>query len=216
MSRIAQHLAGGLDVRTSTRIASMQRRSDGWFLLSEEAERTGPFSHVIVTVPGPQAAALLPAQTECHAVAQRLKYAPCWAVMARFAEPVSLPYDGVVLDGHPLRWIARDSSKPERASGERWVLHATPHWSENTIEQTPDHVAQQARVFTQTLLGARPVELVAHRWRYALSLQTDTPEGIYEPEHGLALCGDGMGQARVEGAFMSGLRMATRLLSTSC
>ena len=65
----------------------------------------------------------------------------------------------------PVARIGRESVRPGRDPGERWVLHADAEWSAAHLEDAPDAVAR-------TLLDAVPgapeaVHLAAHRWRYA-------------------------------------------------
>ena len=50
----------------------------------------------------------------------------CWSLN----DWLGLPFDGAFVDESPLSWIARNSSKPERADDrESWVLHASPEWT---------------------------------------------------------------------------------------
>ena len=44
--------------------------------------------------------------------------------------------------GAPLAWAAREPSKPGRAAAERWVLHASPAWSREHLEDDADGVAR--------------------------------------------------------------------------
>jgi len=57
-----------------------------------------------------------------------------WAVMLNFEEKVNLNFDAAFINGGPLRWIARNNSKPERGMTEAWVLHATSEWSESHLD----------------------------------------------------------------------------------
>ncbi len=212
MSMIGRHLADGLDVRLSHRVTAIEPKGGGWRLVFEDRAGQGPFRRVIVACPGPQAAALLPGASPIHRVAAALDYAPCWAAMLRFDEPVSLPYDGVHFEDELLGWAARESSKPGRAPGARWVLHASHQWSRAHLE-VDDEWVQRAMVNRfRELTGARPVTAVVHRWRYALAHHRAGASALYDPVRGLGLCGDALGAPRVEGAFVSGSTMSALLL----
>jgi renalase len=65
----------------------------------------------------------------------------CWALMLRFAAPVDLPFDAAFVNQGPLRWIARNSSKPGRSGEETWLLHARADWSEAHLEEDSESVA---------------------------------------------------------------------------
>jgi predicted NAD/FAD-dependent oxidoreductase len=89
--------------------------------------------------------------------------------MVRCHQPLSLPVDGCFVEHSPLRWIARDSSKPSRGGTETWLLHAAHSWSEAHLEDDAATVtAALLHAFAQ-LGGPDPasVQATAHRWRYA-------------------------------------------------
>jgi hypothetical protein len=58
----------------------------------------------------------------------------------------------------PLRWIARNSSKPGRSGEETWLLHACAEWSEAHLEENPESVAA-ALVDAFGQLSAGPARL---------------------------------------------------------
>ena len=64
------------------------------------------------------------------------------ALMLRFAAPLALPFDAAFVNYGPLRWIARDSSKPGRGGTETWLLHANAAWSEVHIDEDAQTVAE--------------------------------------------------------------------------
>ena len=105
---------------------------DGWLLHSPE-HGTEPqrYQTVLLAVPAPQAVPLLAGVTpQATDLARIAHMRACWSVMVRCPQPVTLPVDGCFVEHSPLRWIARDSSKPGRNGPESWMLHATHTWSE--------------------------------------------------------------------------------------
>ena len=208
MSALPRYLAKDLDVRTAERITALVREPQGWVLHNDSGDASEPFDVVLLSCPGPQAAALLPADSMLHQRASSLSYRACWAVMAHYEATVPIGFDGVRLTGSPLSWVARDSSKPGRDCGERWVLHASSEWSEANLEADPQWVcATLAEAFAE--LGApTPSDAKAHRWRYALSELGRHSAAYFEPGWGLGLCGDGLARPRVEDAWRSGATLA--------
>jgi len=78
------------------------------------------FDAFVLAIPAPQAATLLqqatPHLVQLAALAGSVVMRGSWALMLRFEKPLELPFDGAFVNQDPLRWIARDNSKPGRSS----------------------------------------------------------------------------------------------------
>jgi hypothetical protein len=183
-----------------------------WSLTTETGQSFGPFRRLIVTVPPDQAAPLLDAPAPgLAAIARSAVMAPCWAAMVAFDRPVPVDWDAADLTDSPLSWVARDSSKPGRPAGERWVLHGAPAWSAAHLEETTDQAAAALLAAFQDLTPtATPVALIGHRWRYAQPMPALAPE--VRTEAGISLAGDWCQAPRVEGAWLSGVAAARAVL----
>ena len=215
MSALGRFLGRGLDCRLSHRVNRLTRTANKWTIHVEDDHRFDGFDGVILTCPGPQAAALLPSTHGLRQMALSVDYAPCWAVMMHFSERVKLPYDGTHLHNHSIGWMARDSSKPGRSAGERWVLHGSPVWSQEHLETGPDAIVRSLSDAFEALSGHRPKSASAHRWRYALCDDTEGRTIQYDGELKLGLCGDAFTDPKVEGAWSSGKAMAHEILTTA-
>lgn len=216
MSALTRHLATSSDLVLERRITELVAVRGAWLLRDEHGETAGPFDRVVVSAPGPQAAQLLQASPPLAQEADSVRFAPCWAAMLAFEEPLALDFDGAFVHGKTLSWIARDSSKPERSEGDRWVLHGSPDWSEAQLELEPEQaLAALTQAFAEeTGLEIPPaVSSTAHRWRFALPLTPLAESYLYDPSLGLGACGDWCAGPRVEGAFLSGLALAGRIRS---
>ncbi|HZI10915.1 MAG TPA: FAD-dependent oxidoreductase [Myxococcus sp.] len=212
MSAGVKGLAEGLDVRCGVRVERVEREGSRWRLTADTGEALGAFDVVVVAVPGPQAVPLLAGAPALAARAASAVMAPCQAVMARFEARVPLEVDAAFVHGSPLSWVSREESKPGRPGGERWVLHGSPDFSREFLEEPPEGVtARLVEAFREaTGLDVRPVEAVAHRWRYALPAPPLEETALFDEALGLGACGDWCGGPRVEGAFLSGVAMAMR------
>src|SRR5690606_31410131 len=101
-----------------------------WNLQDAEGQSHGPFSHVVIATPAPQATTLLAAAPKLAGVAAGVKMDPTWAVALAFNTPLETPLEGCFVQDSPLDWLARNRSKPGRAvTLDTWVLHATSSWS---------------------------------------------------------------------------------------
>ncbi len=215
MTAPARFMATELDVRTQSTIVRIERRTDGWHLRSaKHGWLEQRFDAVLLAVPAPQAAPLLGPGSELAALAAGAHMRGCWALMLRFATPVGLPFDAAFVNDGPLRWIARDSSKPGRGGPETWLLHASAEWSEAHLEQDADAVAADLlRAFTQ-FGGPAPQAWSAHRWRYADTEPALEKGCAWQGGNGLGLCGDWLNGGKVEGAWRSGRLLARQVLQS--
>lgn len=215
MNAIPKHLAATLDSRWPVHIDRIEASAGGWRLRSQDDAADAEFGTVIVAVSAPQAVPLLGPVPAFAAQASRAYLRPAWAVMVAFDEPLDLRFDGAFVEQSPLAWIARNSSKPGRPPRETWVLHASAAWSEAHLEAEPGRVVNDllAAFGAATGLGrVEPAHAAAHRWRYALAADPVAVGCLYDPEARVGVCGDWCISARIEGAYLSGLAMAERVL----
>jgi len=210
MSSLPRAAAEGLDIRLQRRVVELNRVEKKWTVTDDQGGVTAGFDWVVITCPGPQAQPLIPAASPLHKIAGHFDYQPCWAAMMSFEAPVQWPYDGVRLDHDVLAWVARDSSKPGRGVGERWVLHAQPAWSHMNVDAWPEVVLNSLRAAFREVSGGLPAEIAGgiHRWLYARSTQVGSRPVSLDPSRQLGLCGDGASGARLEQAWLSGVEVA--------
>ena len=215
MSALARHLASDLAVRTGVRAAPPERRDGRWHLRSDAGETLGAFDLLIVAAPAPQARDLLgPSAPKLADRAAAVTYAPVWALMLSFASDPPLPYDGLFFDRCPIAWAARNSSKPGRR-GNTWVIHASPDWTRARLDVPAEAIAAELTSALATHAGIDPTAVTgqtAHRWLYSLAENPLDTGALWEPDLGLAVCGDWCLGARIEAAYLSGQAAAGRVL----
>lgn len=221
MNACVRHMAAEFDLRWNTRAERLSREDTLWRVEAEGSAYQAPT--VLVAIPAEQAAALLAqAAPDFAARAAGITSAPCWAVMAAFAERIAIS-DTFRSETGPVSWAARNSAKPGRSGAETWVIHASPSRSRELVDRPKDEVAQivLADFFEATgSTPAEPLHLDAHRWLYA---QPEARKGAglcFDPERQIGIAGDWLHSPRVEGAWLSGRALAQavrqeRLASTS-
>jgi len=216
MSALARHLAGGLEVRTGVRVAALRRERASWSLVDTGGMALGRFDRVVVTAPAAQAGTLLaPVSDGLARTAAEVRMAPCWAVGVVLREPLSELPDAAFVSGGVLGWIARSASRPGRKHArECWVLHGTPEWSAEHLDAAPQDAMAALVDGLRGLVGARVevIDSVIHRWRYARAVTPLQASGGVLEEAGLLVAGDWVADGRVEGAWLSGVAAAERLL----
>lgn len=222
MAALPAHLASDLDVRCGVRIRSASRVDGAFLLRSEQGLEYGPFDAVVVTTPPAQAVPLLEASPALAAAAGRVRLLPCQTALLSFGRRVEVEADALLTADTIIDWAARDSGKPGRPAGERWVVHGAPGWSEQHVDEDPERVAaaliEAFGHLIERLGGPRPepTSHTVHRWRYARVAKgpgADTA-ALADPSIGLLWAGDGvLGEARLEAAWLSGVAAAARLLA---
>ena len=217
MSSLAQSLALNLDVRHNVTVQSIRRSNGKWQLRDATGTRHGRYDFVISTAPPLQTLTLLGDMSATIAGrVSEARMAPCWAVLCQIGETMSVPYDAAFVHNSALSWVARNSSKPGRDASNCWVMHASPAWSQDHLEESADIIARTLidefwKVTLQSPLTLNFV--VAHRWRYALPIEPLPERFVIDLEANLAACGDWCGGPRIEGAFLSGHAMANAILA---
>jgi len=210
MTAPAAMLGSALALYTGQAITALQRDSSGWRLSSDgEALPACRFDAVVLALPAPQAAALLRDAAPVYAtLSAQVPMAPCWTLMAQYPAPLATGFDAAQVDSGPLRWIARDRTKPGRVGQESWVLQASAAWSAAHIEADAEEVAAALITAFIALGGAPPVQWSAHRWRYATAAAPRTEGCLWDADARLGLCGDWLGGDTVEAAWLSGRKLA--------
>ncbi|WMR35743.1 NAD(P)/FAD-dependent oxidoreductase [Metapseudomonas otitidis] len=216
MSAITRALMGALPVNFSCRITEVFRGEQHWSLLDAEGQSHGPFGHVIIATPAPQATTLLAAAPKLAGVAASVAMDPTWAVALAFEKPLETPVEGCFVQGSGLDWVARNRTKPGRDnSQDTWVLHATSAWSRQHLDLPKEAVIEQLYGAFAELIGCAvppPAFTLAHRWLYARPTQAHEWGALADADLGLYACGDWCSSGRVEGAWLSGQDAARRLL----
>ncbi len=209
MSSIPAHLAHGIEVKCGTTVSRILSSGRHWTLETDFDEVLFADA-LIVTVPAPQALALLDVEfpeSEREAIA-RIQYERCLALMAILEEPADLAAPGALQapDGEPISWVADNTRKGISPFSNAITIHAGPKFSMNLWEKNAEEIAAK-------LLGKHTATAwKLHRWKYSKPVVTH-PERclVLTAPNPIVLAGDGFGEPRVEGAALSGLSAAERL-----
>jgi renalase len=236
MNAIARHLGRDVLIAQSHRVDAIVREGKAFLLEGSVADagRTlgprapedlsvafGVFDVVLVCLPSDQVHPLLSA---VHAgLAERVARHTCDPCLALAFRPdgdalAEVPVDGLFIgrEGDPgriLSWLVRDSSKPFREGPDCWVAHADAEWSRRHLRDPEAEAAMLAEV--ASVLGVEPFGVRAstlRRWAYARPLGAPLSEPIFDEVSRLGAAGDWAGGGRIEGAFLSGLDLAQRVL----
>eukprot|EP01116_Phalansterium_solitarium_P001091 TRINITY_DN10876_c0_g2_i1.p1 TRINITY_DN10876_c0_g2~~TRINITY_DN10876_c0_g2_i1.p1 ORF type:complete len:344 (+),score=29.25 TRINITY_DN10876_c0_g2_i1:115-1146(+) len=225
MSAIGEYLGqqGGFEIHKDAEIADIVRVSSDseerprWSLRSALGESCGEFDIVLVAAPAPQTAALLRSVApELADRAALASFSPSWGLLLAFERPLELPFDGAFVHNSTLSWICRNSSKPGRlAQPDCWTVHGNASWSADNAGIQPQEAEQALRnAFSKatgidlTLTPSLLSEAVF--WPHALGKPLPEP-CLFSGALGIGACGDWLGEAAIQGAYLSGKALAARV-----
>lgn len=211
MTSLARFLAGDADLQLQKKVTEINRQGNTLTLKIIKTDGTvesrSGFDFVVSAIPAEQTGQLFSARVDSLAnAALQVTSEVNWTVMAKFENRLPVNFDGAFVADSPLGWICRDSSKPGRAAGERWVLQATADWSYLHKDYPKEAVADMLMDVFVSLTGkqAEPAELTAHRWLYGVPSNPLSDRFFIDMDAAVAACGDWLCGSSAESAFSSG------------
>lgn len=219
MNAVPKFFAENLTVHSGQKVVKL-RQNNGWTAITESGERFSAPA-LIVAIPAPQALDLVKNSgldlPDVSVALRQIEYFPCLAALVRLDRVSALPAPGALaLDNQPVVWMADNFQKgisPEPTV----TIHASPAFSLEHLEGDLQVAGVKLLECAQPYLGGVQVlDFQVHRWRYSLPHRR-YPEPFFEAEttSPLLFGGDGFGTGNVEGAFVSGLRMAQHLYGST-
>jgi predicted NAD/FAD-dependent oxidoreductase len=216
MNSICKHLANDLQVTRTTRITVIEKVDTRVRLTDDQGQVHGEFDHAIVAIPPHQAADLLVHFPVVAEPISNINMSPNWTVMAAFEEPITQDWSGAFIHSSFLTWAARNNTKPGRPQArEHVVIHADPNWTAENWDGEPEVVANEIldEFWRATGIETRkPIDIQTHRWQFAVVVGEAESSCFSDTSSGVHACGDWAAGGRVEGAFLSGLAAAERVL----
>ena len=219
---LCRRLLEGAAARWSFAVDGLHGSPSGWQVQAGGERHPLHFDAVLLALPPAQSAPLLdPHRPDWarHAAAAPMR--PCWTLMGVAEAPQPAPdWDLARPRTGPLARVMRNDARPgrERVPGQaHWVVHARAGWSRRHLERPAAWVRQQMQAALAECLGG-PVDwqhCVVHRWRYALPQAREAaPAGPcrWDAARGPGMCGDFLGGAGVEGAWLSARSLSAALL----
>jgi hypothetical protein len=224
MNALAKRLAVRLDVRTECKTERVEPASGGWRVIAADGESFHADA-LVLTPPAPQSLALLPSNCvppEITASMGAVDFDPCFALLALLDGPGGVPTPGYARqESGPIEWIADNTQKGVSTGPAALTIHARADFSRAYLDAGQEEVARLLLEAATPWLAAPVTTWQLHRWRYAKPVAVNGPVCLFSKEPApLAIAGDAFGGARLEGAFLSGLEAAARLIeafhATNC
>lgn len=217
MNSIARHLTNGIDVRTNAKVIRVAQQNSQWKIVLENGE-SFPADALLMTPPAEQSLALLDGTyalpMNVRSALERISYDPCFALLAVLESPPRLPEPGALqLQSEPIAWIADNHRKGISPDVFTVTIHAGAEFTREHWDASHQIIAEKLLSAAHEWLGDSVQSWQVHRWRYSQP-RVLHPEACLIVNDGapLAFAGDGFGAARVEGAAISGISAAEKLL----
>ncbi len=222
MNALAKHLAAGLDVRVNTEAATIQRLGDGWMVM-DTSSAMFEAKALILAAPVPQSLRLIDAgqlrlDPAVREPLENISYEICVTALLEVDGDVALPAPGAMQRPHAnLSWIA-DNQRKGISRTRLITIQMSGNYSRALWSLKDDAILGKLRVDLEPLMGGDSwtiLDAQIKRWRYSRPLNplnadylltevaNDSGSGETRP---LLFIGDAFNAAKVEGAFLSGLR----------
>jgi renalase len=217
MNSLGKHLATKLSVQYKTTIHEISRQNNQWTLNSVEfGTLQKSYDHLVIAIPAPQATVLCShLEDEIKQLTASANMDACWTMMAHFPNQPRvnhLEFDAAFINQGIISWLCRNTSKPGRSGLDYWTIQATPEWSNEWIEATPEIVTEHLLMALKDIgFNCEDAQISTHRWRYARGHVISEPKFYLSQDQQLSLCGDWLHGGRVEGAWLSGHHLAIAL-----
>jgi len=214
MNSPGKYLAQNLSIQFGSTIDKIFRQNSKWLIRSlETGDIDQAFDYLVLAIPAPQASVLAKSiDLSIEDFSSKANMLGCWTVMAQFTEPPHIPFDAAFVNDEVISWISRNNSKPGRFGQETWTIHANPQWSQQWIELDKEVASKHILECAKKLgLDCENAEISIHRWRYASGAINIGSGFILNLDMKLGLCGDWLNGGRVEGAWLSGLKLANAI-----
>ncbi|WP_327011035.1 FAD-dependent oxidoreductase [Dactylosporangium sp. NBC_01737] len=157
---------------------------------------------VVLAMPAPQAAVLLPAAADLAAAQD---WQPSLAVALRYRRRCWKPLTGAFVNDHPVLTTVCDDGSRRGDGAAVLVAHTTPRFA---IESAAADVEAAVRELLD--LPEAAVTVAARRWPAARPTQPS--DSAFAQVEGVYLAGDGFGRPRVEAAWLSGRAVAAAIV----
>jgi hypothetical protein len=216
MASICTHMASDLKVMCGMSVSSLHRDGTRWRLTLNAARTPDPFDAVVIAAPPSAVSCLLPGDHPTAAAVASVAMNPCWSATASFDAPIDAPFDGAFINDSPVKWAARDSSRRIAPSPETWVLHADAAWSRANAQNHPEDVVHEMlqTFFRSVGIETRtPSQAAGYFWDDAAPVDPLSSGCVWNPEDRIGACGDWCHGSRVEGAMLSGMAIAGRVMA---
>ena len=219
MNRLAKELSAGLDVRRDQKVEWVGFADGVWSARSNQGVLEG--SRLLLTNPAPQAIDLLEtSEVDCGVefldTLSLIEYEKCISLMLLLGSELGLSESGIIQSeaAEPIATITETSVKGI-TDLPGIVIQSGPEFAEENFSATPDTIFKRL-ADALPFAGHLDVEgMSVQKWRFAKRKEHALECSFNGDESNfLWHAGDGYNAPRIEGAFLSGERVAESIISS--
>ncbi len=229
MTRVAKRIGQSIKHQLSEEVTKVTFSKRRWNVttlpVGEKKTKSYEADWLVLTAPAPVNMELLNASGveldyDDEDELRKIKYVSCLTVMALLNGPSGLPNPGAMDLNHDiLRWIGDNHMKGISPVPGSITLHCSPRFSNDNFDLPDDEIIAKVMAAAKPYLKADFVKGITHRWPYS------DPVRIYNEKHPfrrpyymdetlhLGMAGDGFNGPRLEAAGLSGMELASAIIS---
>ena len=219
MTDIPKYLAKDLDVLLSAEVTKLVRDVSLW-IVQTASNDFFTARELVITTPLPQALNLL--ATLGHEydkgnieALRKVRYERGLATLAILDGPSGLPAPGgLKVHDAPITWIADNQIKGISPDVSAITIHANANFADEYWDSCDNLRGKIMIGAAAPLIQSNISEFNCHRWGYTTPINPWPEQYFYNDDLRFTLAGDSFGGARIEGAALSGLAAATRIISS--
>ena len=219
MTGLAKTLAKGLPIKLSQQVQAVRWHESGCWEVDIAGGDLVRGERLVLSAPVPQSLALLNAgQVSLPPTLQRdleaVDYHPCLALLVTLDGPSKVADSGEKVEHGPFRWVADNVRKGIAQNVPAAItFHVNREYSANNYSKSEEELFAELEPLMQPWLGeGKIVARKLHRWRYSEPRTAYPAHCVWLPDRRLGFCGDSFGGPRVEGAAVSGLALARKIV----
>ncbi len=229
MTTVPDRIAESLNMRLGETVTKLRKLKNKWKVTTEAVgsgkKRSYEADWLVLTAPVPLNMRLLDdsgieLDYDDEDELRKISYMPCLAAMAHLKGPSGLPNPGAMdLNHSVLRWIGDNHMKGISPVPGTVTIHSSRQFAETWWEKPDEEWVEAMMVAAKPFIKSDFVSATSKRWRYS------DPTRIYMEKHPfrkpyyiddllqLGMAGDGFGGARIEAAGLSGMELASAIIS---
>lgn len=229
MTSVPRRIGKSLEVKLSERAVKVKFAKKRWTVTTEPHGSTKKNTYeadwLILTAPVPQNMELLDASKieldyDEEEELRRIQYLRCLTVMARLNGPSGISNPGAMDLNHSiLRWIGDNHIKGISPVPGSITIHSSSKYADANWDREPEQWIAGMVDAIKPFIKSDVVETLHHRWRFS------EPTRIYKEKQPfrkpyfmdeslhLGMAGDGFNGPRIEAAALSGMELASAIIS---
>jgi predicted NAD/FAD-dependent oxidoreductase len=212
MNSLCKKMADGIDISLGVEIAPIfLKDADGWHLKDKSGNHLGVYDFVISTAPLFQTKNLF-ANLDLNLEAKGVVMLPSFATMIGFNQKLNLDWIFAEVEDEVVKSISFNSSKPGRDKNVScFVIHSAESWS---IEHLENDVSNVEKVLVKkfedlTRISCNKADYIStHRWRYALSCNSQKSEPFFDENLKIGATGDWVFGSKIEDVYLAAENLA--------